>query len=371
MALSLAAAAQQAGRVYRIGILSLTSFENTTLAAVTIEGLGRLGYVVGRNIVVEDKFADGKMERLPALAAELVRLKVDVIVAGSTVSVRAARDATTTIPIVMSFSGDDPVKSGFVTSLSRPGGNITGVTAFARDLAPKTIELLRDAVPGLTRLAVLTNPSRPEHAEYVRLVQAVRPQGMQLQVLEAASPDQYDAAFAAMTKQRAQGLVILGDLMFTRDSGRLAELALLHKLPSAYLWKAFGIAGGLMTYGPDLRQLLDGGTEYVDKILKGAKPGELPVQQPTTFKPAINMKTANALGLTIPPSLLARADEVSSIANVPSCSEAADLDTTWRLTPNSALNRTGRYAASTWRASAQPAAQLDTLAAADGPRLTL
>jgi putative ABC transport system substrate-binding protein len=308
--LSLAAEAQQAGKVYRIGVLSLTSFEDTTLAAVTIEGLGRLGYVVGRNIVVEDRFADGKVDRLPALAAELVRLKVDVIVAGSTVSVRAARDATTTIPIVMSFSGDDPVKSGFVTSLSRPGGNITGVTAFARDLAPKTIELLRDAVPGLTRLAVLTNPLRPEHAEYVRLIQAVRPQGMQLQVLEAARPDQYDAAFAAMTKQHAEGLLILGDVMFTRDSGRLAELALLHKLPSVYLWNVYARAGGLMAYGPDLRQLLDLGTEYVDKILKGAKPGDLPIQQPTTFKLAINIKTAKALGLTIPQSVLQRADVI-------------------------------------------------------------
>jgi putative ABC transport system substrate-binding protein len=310
MALSLATEAQQPARVYRIGILSLTSFEDTTLAAVTTEGLARLGYVVGRNLVVEDKFADGKMERLPALAVELVRLKVDVIVAGSAVSVRAARDATTTIPIVMSFSGEDPVKSGFVTSLSRPGGNITGVTANARDLAPKTIELLRDAVPGLTRLAVLTNPLRPEHAEYVRLIQAVRPQGIQLQVLEAAGPDQYEAAFAAMTKQHAEGLVILGEVIFTRDSGRLAELALLHKLPSVYLWNAFARAGGLMTYGPDLRQLLDLGTEYVDKILKGANPGELPIQQPTTFKLAINLKTAKALGLAIPQTLLQRADDM-------------------------------------------------------------
>ena len=310
MALSLAAEAQPAGRVYRIGVLSLTSFENTTLAMVTMEGLSRLGYVVGRNIIVEDKFADGKVERLPALAAELVRLNVDVIVAGHTSAIRAARDATTTIPIVMSFTGDDPVKSGFVTSLARPGGNVTGVTAVARDLAPKTIEALREAVPGLTRLAVLTNPSMPEHAEYVRLLQAVRPHGVELHVLEARSPDQYDAAFAEMTKLRAEGLVILGAIMFTRDSERLATLALSHKLPSAYLWKAYFRAGGLMAYGPDLRQLLDLGTEYVDKILKGAKPGELPVQQPTTFKLAINMKTANALGLTIPQSLLQRADDV-------------------------------------------------------------
>lgn len=304
------AEAQQAGRVYKIGVLSLTTFEGTTLAKVMTEGLGRRGYVVGQNVVIEDKFADGKVDRLPALAAELVGLKVDVIVAGAAVAIRAAHDATTTIPIVMAFSGEDPVKSGFVTSLGRPGGNVTGVTAVARDLAPKTLELLRDAVPGLTRVAILTNPARPEHAEYMRIVQAVRPQGMQLQVLEAAGPDQYDAAFEAMTQQHAEGLVIFGDVMFTRDSERLAELARLHALPSVYLHKSFVVAGGLMTYGPDLRQLLDLATEYIDKILKGADPDALPVQQPTTFKLAINIKTAKAIGLTIPQSLLLRADEV-------------------------------------------------------------
>jgi putative ABC transport system substrate-binding protein len=210
----------------------------------------------------------------------------------------------------MAFSGEDPVKSGFVASLGRPGANVTGVTAVARDLAPKTIELLGDVVPGLTRVAVLTNPSRPEHVEYVRIVQAVRPPGMQLQVLEAAGAHQYDAAFAAMTRQRAQGLVILGDVMFTRDSERLATLARLHELPSAYLYKSFVVAGGLMAYGPDLWQLLDLAMQYIDKILKGANPGELPVQQPTTFKLAINVKTAKALGLTISQSLLLRADDV-------------------------------------------------------------
>ena len=241
-----AAEAQQAGRVYRIGVLSLTTFDGTTLAKVMTEGLGRRGYVVGRDIVIEDKSADGKVDWLPALAAELVDLKVDLIVAGAAVGIRAAHDATTTIPIVMAFSGEDPVKSGFVASLGRPGGNVTGVTAVARDLAPKTLELLGDVVPGLTRVAVLTNPARPEHAEHLRIVQAARPQGMQLQVLEAAGPDQYDAAFAAMTQQRAEGLVIFGDVMFTRDSERLAGLARPHSLPSAYLHKAFVVAGGLM-----------------------------------------------------------------------------------------------------------------------------
>jgi putative tryptophan/tyrosine transport system substrate-binding protein len=211
---------------------------------------------------------------------------------------------------VMSFVGNDPVEEGFVTSLSRPGGNVTGVTAAARDLAPKTLDVLRDAVPGLTRLAVLTNPARPEHAEYMRILQEVRPQRLELQVLEVRNPDQYDAAFAAMTKQRAEGLVILSDIMFTRDSKRLAALALSHKLPSVYLWKVFPREGGLMSYGPDLRQLLDLGTEYVDKILKGAKPGDLPVQQPTSFKLVINTETAKALGLTIPQSVLQRADVI-------------------------------------------------------------
>ena len=307
--LALAAATPQAAKVYRIGVLSFTTFDNTTLAAVMTEGLARLGYVDGQNLVVEDRFADGKADRLPALAAELVRLKVDVIVAGNTFAIRAARDATTTIPIVMAFSGDDPVKSGFVTSLARPGGNVTGVTAVARDLAPKLVELLRDAVPGITRVAVLTNPGRPEHAEYVRILQASTPRRIELQVLGARSPDQYDAAFAAMTKERAEGLVILGDIMFTRDSERLAALALSHKLPSVYLYKPFFVARGLMAYGPDVRETVELALPYVDRILKGAKPGDLPVQQPTTFKLYVNTKTAKALGLTIPPSLLQRAED--------------------------------------------------------------
>jgi putative ABC transport system substrate-binding protein len=279
---------------------------------VVTEGLTKRGYVVGRDVRVDERVAEGKLDRLPALAAELVRLKVDVIVAGSTDSIRAARDLTSTIPIVMAFSGDDPVTSGFVTSLAHPGGNVTGVTAVARDLAPKTIELLRDAVPGLTRIAVLTNPARLEHAEYVRIARAMRPPGVELQVLQAepGRTDQYDAAFAAMKAQQAEGLVILGDVQFTRDSARLAELALSHRLPSVYLYKPFAVAGGLMSYGPDLRELLYLVTGYVEQILNGAKPGELPVQQPTTFRLTINLRVARALALTIPQSLRLRADEL-------------------------------------------------------------
>ena len=307
--LPLTVQAQQTGKVYRIGVLSFTTFENTTLAAVITEGLASLGYTVGRNIVIEDKFAEGKVDRLPALASELVRLNVDVIVAGNTFAIRAAQDATTTIPIVMAFSGDDPVKNGFVASLARPGGNVTGVTTVARDLAPKMVDVLRDAAPGLARIAVLTNPARPEHTEYVRILQAARPQRIELQIFEARSPDQYDAAFAAMTKQRAEGLVILGDIMFTRDSARLAALALSHKLPSVYLYKAYFLAGGLIAYGPDLRETINLALPYVDKILKGANPGDLPVQQPTTFKLYVNTKTAKTLGLALSQSLLQRADD--------------------------------------------------------------
>jgi putative ABC transport system substrate-binding protein len=307
---ALPAVAQPAAKVYRIGVLSLSEFNKTTLGKVLIEPLATRGYVLGQNIVFEERSAEGKVERLPVLAAELVQLKVDLIVAGPAVAIRAAHNATTTIPIVMAFSADDPVKSGFVTSLARPGGNVTGVTAQARDLAPKWMELLRDAVPGITRIAVLTNSLRPEHAEYVKMMQMGQPTGLQLQPVEVRGPDQYESAFAAMTKEHADAVIILGDVMFTRDSGRLAELAVSHRLPSIYLFKAFVVSGGLLAYGPDEGQLLDLATQYIDKILKGANPADLPVEQPTKFRLAINQKTAKALGLTISESLLLRADDV-------------------------------------------------------------
>lgn len=304
----LAAAAQPAAKVRRIGVLSLTTFDNATLAAVMIGYLGRRGYVVGRQIEVEERIAEGRVDRLPQLAAELLALKVDLIVAGHTSAIRAAREATTTVPIVMAFSGDDPVRTGFVASLARPGGNVTGVTTVARDLVLKTIELLRDAVPGLSRAAVLANPSRPEHAEYVRIAQASRPPDLRLQLVAAGRPEQYAAAFEAAARQHAEGLIILGDVMFTRDAGRLAALALSNRLPTAYLYRQFVAAGGLMSYGPDLYRMLDLAADYVDRIIQGASPADLPVQQPTTFKLAINLATAKALGLEIPSSLRRRAD---------------------------------------------------------------
>jgi putative ABC transport system substrate-binding protein len=244
------------------------------------------------------------------LAAELVQLKVDLVVAGPAVAIRAAHNATTTIPIVMAFSADDPVESGFVTSLARPGGNVTGVTAQARDLAPKMIELLRDAVPGVARIAVLTNALRPEHAEYVKTMQAGRPPSIQLQLVQVRGSGEYESAFTAMTNARADAVIILGDVMSTRDSRRLAELAIVHRLPSIYVFKAYVQAGGLLSYGPDEGQLLDIATQYIDKILKGANPANLPAEQPTKFHLAFNGQTAKALGLTIPQSLRLRAEEV-------------------------------------------------------------
>jgi len=299
-----------AAKVYRVGVLSLTAFNNTTLGAILIEPLRARGYVVGKNMVLEERSAEGKVDRLPLLAAELTGLDLDVIVAGPAVAIRAAHDATTRIPIVMAFSADDPVKSGFVTTLSRPGGNVTGVTAQARDLAPKYIELLRTAVPRLTHLAVLTNPMRPEHAEYLNTLRGVAPRDVRLQPVEARGPDQYESAFARMTRGEADAVIILGDVMFTRDSRQLAELAVAHRLPSIYLFRVFALAGGLLTYGPDEGELVDLAVQYVDKILKGANPADLPVQQPTKFRLAINQRTAKALGVTIPQSLLLLADEL-------------------------------------------------------------
>ena len=304
---------QQSGkatRVYRIGVLSLTPFGNTTLAKVLVKPLEARGLILGRDITFDERVAEGKVERLPSLAAELVRLNVDLIVAGPAMAIRAAHDATTTIPIVMAFSGDDPVTSGFVTSLARPGGNVTGVTAQVRDFAAKWMELLRDVLPGITRIAVLTNPARPEHLQYAKMIEAARPPGVQLQMVGARAPDQYEAAFAEMSRERANALIILGDVVFSRDSGKLAALALVHRLPSIYLFREFVVSGGLLAYGPDEGQLLDLAALYIDKILKGANPAELPVEQPTRFRLAVNLKTAKTLGLTIPESVRLRADEV-------------------------------------------------------------
>jgi putative ABC transport system substrate-binding protein len=312
LALPLVVNAQPGGKTYRIGYLHPASSQDPGGAFSALkQALAGLGYLVGRNVKFEERFADGKLERLPSLAAELVTLRVDVLVAVSPSAIRAARDATATIPIVMAFSGDDPVKSGFVASLARPGGNITGMTSLTSELAPKWIELLQDAMPGIKRIAVLRSPVRPDHTEQVEVMQdAARPRGVRLQVVEAQNLEQYRPAFEDMKRQRAEAVIILSGPEFAQNLAQLAELAAMDRLPSLWQYRDFVVAGGLLSYGPNIPDLSARAAVFVDKILKGANPGDLPVQQPTRFELAINLKTAQALGLTIPQPLLLRADEV-------------------------------------------------------------
>ena len=306
---------QTAQKTFRVGYLSLFPPPMTgTAAAETYRELRMQleahGYVEGRNLVLEERYASGHIDRLPALASELAKANLDVIVAGPASAIRAAHDATTTTPIVMAFSAEDPVKSGFVRSLAHPGTNVTGVTAQASDIAPKWVELLSELVPTLRRVAVLANPAQPDHSAYLRIIESHLPPETQLVPVEAREATDYEAAFAAMTAAHAEALVILGSLSFTRDSGRLAELALSRRLPSVYLFREYAMAGGLLSYGPDHRDIFDLAAEYVDKILRGARPENLPVQQPTKFELVLNVKTAAVLGLKVPPTLVLRATEV-------------------------------------------------------------
>jgi putative ABC transport system substrate-binding protein len=277
------------------------------------QGLRDLGYVEGRNVVIEYRDAEGKPERLPALAAELVGLKVDVIVAGGQPHALAAMQATRTLPIVF-IGAADPVTSGLVTSLARPGGNVTGLSFLAPELVGKRLELLKQAVPGVTRVAVLWEPGgQGERTAKDMLKQAeaaARALGVRPQFVEARGPADFDRAFSDMTRARAGALTVLGSVMFVNERRRLVDLAAKNRLPAVYLSREFVDAGGLMSYGPNVADLFRRAATYVDKILKGAKPGDLPVEQPTKFELVINMKTAKALGLTIPQSLLGRADHV-------------------------------------------------------------
>jgi putative ABC transport system substrate-binding protein len=303
--------AQQAAKVARIGYLTNHVTSSPHLPEAFRQGLRDLGYVEGRNVVIEYRDAEGKLERLPALAAELVALKVDVIVASAYPGTLAAKNATNTIPIIM-VAVADPVRMGLIASLVRPGGNITGLTLLAgTEIVGKHLELLKEAVPNLSRVAVLWNPANPMHVLRLREVEvAGRSLRVQLQILKAQGPEEFDSAFAAMTRERAGALYVVGDPMLSRHRRRLAELAAKSRLPAVYELKDHAEAGGLMAYGPSLLDMYRRAATYVDKILKGAKPADLPVEQPTKFELVINLKTAKALGLTIPPSLLRRADEV-------------------------------------------------------------
>jgi putative ABC transport system substrate-binding protein len=310
---SLCADAQQAPKVYRIGRLSAGPpplAPNPSLEAFR-QGLRDLGYVEGQNLVIEHRYAEGSQERLRDLAAELVQLKVDVIVAVATLATRAAQHATRTIPIVMTGSAD-PVGLGLVASLARPGGNITGVRYLQAELPGKRLELLKETVPQSTRIAVLANSAAPTYDLYMpNLTVAARALGLHLHVIELRRADELDSAFAAMTHAGADALVVLTDGgLLDSLHGRIAALATTSRLPTMYGWKSYAEAGGLMSYGPSQRENGRLVATYVDKILKGAKPADRPVEQPTKFELVINLKTAQALGLTIPPTLLFQADEV-------------------------------------------------------------
>ena len=312
LAAPLAAEAQQAGKVHRIGYLTGgLSTDRPHLIEAFRQGLRELGWVEGQNIIIEYRYAEGRFDRLPDLAAELVRLKVDIIVALATPASAAAKNATGTIPIV-GISLGDPVGTGLIASLARPGGNVTGVSySVGVETIGKGLELFKEIVPNVRRVAILSNPGNPLYAPAVRDVKvAARSLGVQLQLLEARGPTEFDGAFAAMAKERVGGLLVVADTMFNLHRARLVELAAKSRLPAAYGTRDAVEAGGLMSYGPSLPDLFRRGATYVDKVLKGAKPADLPVEQPTKFELVINLKTAKALGLTIPPSLLGRADEV-------------------------------------------------------------
>jgi putative tryptophan/tyrosine transport system substrate-binding protein len=310
---SLAVEGQSAAKIFRIGLLgssSPTAPEASRIWEAFFQGLRELGYVEGQNILIEGRFYGNRTERLPALAVELVRLKVDVIVAQGPPAPEAAQRATSTIPIVMTVH-QDPVGSGLVASLARPGRNVTGLSVLSTELVGKRLQLLKEAVPGLSRVAVLWDPTHPTATLQLREAEvAARSLKVQLQVLEARAPSDLAGAFSTMTNGRAGGLIFLGGLMFFVERTRIVELAAQSRLPAIYGSKENAEAGGLMAYGPNLRESYRRAATYVDKILKGAKPAELPVERPTKFELVINMKTAKALGLTIPQSVLQRADQV-------------------------------------------------------------
>jgi putative ABC transport system substrate-binding protein len=311
LATPLAAGAQGPGKSPRVGFLGpRTRADAAPYLDAFLLGLREIGWVEGKNIFIEYRWAEGRSERLPDLAAELVRLKVDVILAGPTSAAVAAKNATSTIPIVTTSAGDPGV--GLVASLSRPGGNVTGLS-FSVEMATfgKGLELLKETVPKVRRVAVLSNPANPSHALAIKNVSdAARAVRVQLQLLEARGTNEFDNAFAAMARERAEALLVVLDPFFVFHRAQLRDLAAKNRLPAMYGSREYPEAGGLMSYGADFRHNFRRSATYVDKILKGAKPADLPIEQPARFELVINMKTAKALGLTIPQSLLLRADQV-------------------------------------------------------------
>jgi len=309
LAAPLAAAAQQAGKVYRIGILeTIPAAQNAANLAALRKGLRDLGYVEGRNLIIEYRSADGRAERFPDLASELVRLKVDLIVTRGTPAARAAKNATGTIPVVMATMGDP---RAIVASFANPGGNITGVTTFSTELTAKRFELLKELVPNLSRVALLHNMGNPAAPpEWEETKTAARSLGLQAELLDVRSQGDLGRAFELAVRQRVDALVIGADGLTQMHQQTIVDLVARNRLPAAYPAREFVEAGGLIAYAVNYPDLYFRFASFVDKIFKGAKPGELPVEQPTKFELVINLKTAKALGLTIPPAVLARADEV-------------------------------------------------------------
>jgi putative tryptophan/tyrosine transport system substrate-binding protein len=304
--------AQQSGRVYRVGYLSTPTRESVEHGlAAFLRTLRELGWIEGQNLIIEYRWAEGNVERLPALAAELVRYKVDVIVAPAGSAALAAKNATSSIPIVMIFASD-PVEMGLVASLRRPGGNITGTTFTpGPEIFGKQLQILKEAVPHASRVAVLSNPADPSFALQVRQVEATaRSLGIRLQHVEARGPEEFDGAFAAMARERADALLVTGTSTFLAHRTRLAELAVKARLPTMHSFRESVEAGGLMAYAVNMADFVGRSAVYVDKILKGTKPADLPIEQPTKFELIINLKAAKALGITVPQALVLRADEV-------------------------------------------------------------
>ncbi len=305
--------AQQKGKVWRVGFLWLRARPDSLDSenpGVFRRGMRELGYVEGKNLVIEWRFADGNAERLPGFAAELVQLNVDVIVAGGTPDTSAAKSATTSIPIVMGNVAD-PVASGLIKSLARPGGNVTGSTNFSGDIQTKHLEMLLDMMPKLSHVAVLVNPSNTAHTTILKNVEvAAQRVGVRMLSVEARTAQEIENAFSMMSRKYVGAVIVQPDGFFNVQRRQIAGLAMKNRLPSIHLYREYADAGGLMSYGPNNADGFRRAATYVDKIFKGAKPADLPVEQPTKFELIINGKTAKALGLTIPQSLLIMADKV-------------------------------------------------------------
>jgi len=311
LALSIPTEAQQPTKVPRIGYLAASSLSaNATRMEAFRRGLLELGYVEGKNIVIEYRYADGNTDRLPALAAELVGLKVDIIVSGGPTATRPAKEATNTMPIVMAFD-DDPVGNGFVASLARPGGNITGLSTLAPEINGKKLELLKEIIPRLSRVAVFGNSTRPGTAQSLKEMElAAKAFGVRLQNVDVLHPKDIESGFQAASKGRADAVLVLGSPVLNSQRTQIADFAVKNRLPVAYAQPEFMDVGGLMYYGASFTDIFRRAATYVDKILKGRKPADLPVEQPIKFELIINLKAAKHIGLTIPPNVLVRADKV-------------------------------------------------------------